>query len=58
MPVIKVWCLPPGQTEDDLNNLHKLIVAAVVSVPEIDLESEDDMTCLFIPDLMKYGLGE
>jgi len=58
MPVVKVWCLPPKQTEDELNNLHKLIVAAVVSVPEIGLESKDDMTCLFIPDLMEYGLGE
>ncbi len=58
MPVIKVYCLPPGQTEADLNRLHQGIVGAVTSVSELGLHSEDDMTCLFIPDLMKYGLGE
>jgi len=58
MPVIKVWCLPSGQTKDDLNRLHKAIVAAVVSIRELGLQSENDMTCLFPPDLMKYGLGE
>lgn len=58
MPVIKVWCLPANQTEEDLNRLHKAIVEAVVSVSELGLKSENDMTCLFVPDLMSYGLGE
>jgi len=58
MPVIKVWCLPSGQTEDDLNRLHQAIVKAVVSVSELGLKDQNDMTCLFPPDLMKYGLGE
>ena len=58
MPVIKVWCLPSGQTEDDLNRLHQAIVKAVVSVKELGLKDQNDMTCLFPPDLMKYGLGE
>lgn len=58
MPVIKVWCLPSGQTEDDLNRLHQAIVAAVVSIRELGLKDQNDMTCLFPPDLMKYGLGE
>lgn len=58
MPVIKVWCLPKNQTEDDLNLLHKTIVKAVISVHELNLESEKDMTCLFPSDLMEYGLGE
>lgn len=58
MPVIKVWCLPSGQTENDLNRLHKSIVYAVLCVPELGLKGENDMTCLFPPDLMQYGLGE
>lgn len=58
MPIIKVWCLPAGQTEEDLNRLHKAIVKAVVSVSELGLTNENEMTCLFVPDLMAYGLGE
>lgn len=58
MPIIKIWCLPPKQTEQDLNNLHQAIVAAVVSVSELGLKDETEMTCLFVPDLMVYGLGD
>lgn len=58
MPVIEVWCLPNNLTEDDLHILHRRIVAAVVSVSELGLEDETDMTVLFPPDMMKYGLGE
>lgn len=58
MPIIKVWCLPSGQKEDDLNRLHQAIVKAVTSVNELGLKDQNDMTCLFPPDLMKYGLGE
>ena len=58
MIVIKVWCLPFEQSEDDLNRLHQAIVKAAVSVPELCLQDENDMTCLFPADLMKYGLGE
>lgn len=57
MLVIKVWCLPLEQTEDDLNRLHQAIVAAVISIVELGLKSENDMFCLFPPDRMKYGLG-
>ena len=57
MPVIKVWCLPGNQTEDDLRRLHQNIVAGVVSVPELGLKDETEMTCLFPPDMMQYGLG-
>lgn len=57
MPVIKVWCLPSGQTEDDLRLLHQEIVRAVVSVEELGLKDENDVTCLFPPDQMQYGLG-
>lgn len=58
MPIIKVWCLPAGQTEENLNRLHKAIVKAVVSVTELGLKNENEMTCLFVPDLMSYGLGD
>ena len=55
---IKVWCLPIDQSEEDLNSLHQAIVKSVVSVPETETKSENDMVCLFPADLMKYGLGE
>ena len=58
MLVIKVWCLPLEQTEDDLNRLHQAIVAAVVSTTELGLKSEKNMLCLFPSDRMKYGLGQ
>jgi CRISPR/Cas system-associated endonuclease Cas3-HD len=57
VPVIKVWCLPKGD-EADFNKLHQEIVRAVLSVPELGLRDEKDMTCLFPPDLMQYGLGD
>jgi hypothetical protein len=57
MPIIKVWCLPK-QTEDELNHLHKSIVEAVVSITELGLKDKNQMTCLFVPDLMSYGLGQ
>jgi hypothetical protein len=55
---IKVWCLPAGQTEGKLKLLHRTIVAAVVAIKEIGFRNENDMTCLFVPDLMTYGLGQ
>ncbi len=58
MPIIKVWCLPANQSEHELRMLHKIIVGAVISVKELGLKDQNDMTCLFPPDLMKYGLGE
>ncbi len=57
MPIIKVWCLPENQKEEDLRRLHQNIVAGVVSVPELGLQDEKSVTCLFIPDMMQYGLG-
>lgn len=57
MPVIKVWCLPK-MSEKQLNELHRNIVDAVISVEKLGLKDENDMTCLFPPDMMSYGLGE
>lgn len=58
MPVIKVWCLPAELKEDDLRQLHRQMVNAVVSVRELGLKDQNDMTILFPVDMMKYGLGE
>ncbi|MFH1169945.1 MAG: hypothetical protein V1704_00015 [Candidatus Vogelbacteria bacterium] len=58
MPVIKVWGLPANQSEDNLRILHGSIVAAVVELKELGLYSENDMTVLFPPDRMSYGLGD
>ena len=58
MLVIKVWCLPAGQTEESLQKLHQSIVAGVASIPELGLKGQQDMTCLFPADLMTYCLGE
>lgn len=57
MPVIKVWCLSE-QTEDVLRSIHKNIVCAVVATEVFGLKDENDMTVLFPPDAMKYGLGQ
>jgi hypothetical protein len=56
MPIIKVWCLPHLE-EEELNALHKDIVKAVVGIRELGFKDENDMTCLFPSDMMKYGLG-
>lgn len=56
MPVIEVWCLP-RQTQDQLRALHKAIVNAVVSIEVLGLKDETQMTTLFPPDAMRYGLG-
>lgn len=56
MPVIKVWCLP-ASGESMLRELHQSIVRAVASVEEFGVKNEMDITCLFPPDMMQYGLG-
>jgi phenylpyruvate tautomerase PptA (4-oxalocrotonate tautomerase family) len=56
MPIVKVWCLPPRQSEKKLKKLFEKLLAAITSVKELGL-SKKSITCLFPPDLMKYGLG-
>lgn len=56
MPVIKVWCLPKS-SEKKLRQLHKAIVEAVCSIKVLGLRSQQDMTVLFPPDSMSFGLG-
>ncbi len=57
MLVIKLWCLPTSD-EEALRTLHKAVVAAVISITELGMKDENDMTVLFPPDMMKYGLGQ
>jgi hypothetical protein len=54
---IKTWCLPNGLSEDDFNNLHRDIVNAVISIPEVGVKDEREMLNLFPKDHMEYGLG-
>ncbi len=56
MPIIKLWCLPPC-TEEKLRKVFNDVVYAVTSVKELDLKSMNDMTVLFPPDMMAFGLG-
>ena len=56
MPVIKIYCLPES-TEEKLTGLYRSIVHAVASIPEIGVSDKKDISCLLIPDMMKYGLG-
>lgn len=58
MIVVKVWCLPSDQSEENLNRLHKTIVRAVKYISQLGVKDENDMACLLPPDLMQYGLGE
>lgn len=56
-PVIKIWCLPHDQTEDDYKKLHQAVVAAVVKA-NVGIKNQNDMVVLMPKDLMDYGLGE
>jgi len=58
MVVVKVWCLPANQTEKTLRQLHKVLVAEFIRIPDLGLTGKRDVTCLFPTDQMKYGLGE
>jgi len=57
MLVIKTWCLPEMK-EEQLQKLFQTILANVMNIPQLRVESERDMLCLFPSDMMKYGLGQ
>lgn len=57
MITVKVWCLPANETEEQLRELHKSIVRAMQDLPPLEIVDENDMLVLFVPDMMKYGLG-
>lgn len=54
---VRVECLPV-MSEEKLRQLHKEIVARVVSVSAFGVSSEQDMIVLFPKDAMEYGLGD
>lgn len=56
MPILKIWCLPKS-SEEELNKLHKSLVKAITDIEELGLKDENDITMLFPPDMMSYGLG-
>lgn len=58
MLIIKVWGLPLNQSEEILKHLHQIIIKAVSRISELDFSDQNDMVCLFPPDLMRDGLGE
>jgi len=58
MITVKVWYLPCDESEEDMNHLHQTIVSAVKCFRELGIKNENDMLCLFVPDLMTYGLGD
>jgi len=56
-PIVKMFCLPADLSEERLKELHHNIVAIMMGLVE-GVRSEDDLLVLFIPDMMKYGLGK
>lgn len=57
MPVIKMWCMP-NLDEDGLYRIRKDITSTVLSIPELELKYETDVTCIFIPAMSEYRLNE
>lgn len=58
MPIVKVHCLPDGLSEGGLRGLYEKLVLSVLSVKELGLTERHQMTVLFPPDRMLFGLGE
>ncbi len=56
-PLIKVWCLPPDQTEAQLKKLFDKIVEACKKDRLLRINGEDELTILFPSDMMRYGAG-
>lgn len=56
MPVIEVWGLPE-QTETELHALYAGIVDSVISVEELELMHENQMTIQFPLSMMQRGRG-
>jgi len=55
-PIVKVWCLP-DLTQEQLQALHRDIVATVAETGKIGVRGPEDMLCLFPGDMMNHGLG-
>lgn len=54
--VVKLYCLPETK-EGDLRNLHRRILECMGTL-KIGVRNEDDLLVLFVPDMMKFGLGD
>jgi phenylpyruvate tautomerase PptA (4-oxalocrotonate tautomerase family) len=57
MPIVKVYGVPPTTPQETLKDLAEKLVEAVVSIPELNLKS-NEVSVFFPSDLMEWGLGE
>ncbi len=56
-PVITVSCLPGDLTEEVLVQIHQALVGAMEKTYKFGIHGEESTVHLFVPDMMKYGLG-
>ena len=56
-PIVKVWCLPLGTSEEKLRGFFSEILDAFKSNRKFGVRDEMDLLVLFPADLMKFGLG-
>lgn len=54
--VAKVYCLPSKVSEEKLNEMYETIKEKVAGTEELET-TPGEITVLFIPDMMKLGLG-
>lgn len=56
-PIIKVYLLPAEWNEAGFQAFHSALVQAAVSIPDFEVENENDLITLFPKDCMEKGLG-
>ena len=54
---VRVWCLP-DVTEEDLQAFFQEILSAFKLIQAVGVRDSKDITILYPPDKMKWGLGE
>ena len=57
IPVVKIYCLPKGVDENELQEIYETVKKTIVDVKELKI-TPGQVTVLFIPDLMELGLGD
>lgn len=56
MPVVKLYCLP-HINEKKMNEMYEMITKTIAGIKELKITT-DDITVLFVPDMMEKGLGD
>ncbi|MFA6553964.1 MAG: hypothetical protein WCS89_00450 [Candidatus Paceibacterota bacterium] len=51
----RVWSVPAGQTEEDLQKIHWAIVRAVTGIPELGIKDHDRVVCMFPDNLREHS---